>query len=385
MQTTTGATWNSQMSLPELNKKVAHLTSAHSRYDIRIFLKQCLSLADAGYSVSLVVADGKGDERHRGVSIYDVGASKGRFDRMHNAVRRVFLKAAGLNADIYHLHDPELIPIGLKLKKLGKRVIFDSHEDASADILSKPYIIRPARHLISRLLAAYEARACSRFDVVVAATPHIRDKFLPINPLTVDVNNFPILDEFATGADWSRKRRQVCYVGGIEASRGVREMVSAMSEIQSDARLQLAGRFNEAGLDAEVRTYAGWSRVDALGYLCRTSVRDLLWRSVAGLLIFHPTPNHIDAQPNKMFEYMSAGIPIIASNFPLWQEIIEENRCGLCVAPMNPVAIAVAIDFVMGDPNVAMQMGQNGQRAVEDLYNWSIEVKKLLALYERFF
>jgi len=103
--------------------KVSHLTSVHSRTDTRIFLKECISLAKHGYDVSLLVADGKGDDKKSGVAIYDVGASKGRLDRMRHAPSRLLKKALQLDADVYHLHDPELLLIGLKLKKRGKVVI----------------------------------------------------------------------------------------------------------------------------------------------------------------------------------------------------------------------------------------------------------------------
>jgi glycosyltransferase involved in cell wall biosynthesis len=93
-------------------------------------------------------------------------------------------------------------------------------------------------------------------------------------------------------------------------------------------------------------------------------------------------PNHIDAQPNKMFEYMSAGLPLIASDFPLWREIVEGNDCGVCVDPADPAAIAEAIDRLVENPDLARRMGENGQRAVHERYNWAIEEKKLLALYD---
>ena len=127
----------------------------------------------------------------------------------------------------------------------------------------------------------------------------------------------------------------------------------------------------------------GWQRVNALGFLDRAGVRDVLGRSMAGLVTFHPAPNHIDAQPNKMFEYMSAGIPVIASDFPLWREIIAGNDCGLLVDPVNPAAIAEAIDTRVNNPDMAQRMGENGRRAVEARYNWGIEEQKLLAFYEQ--
>lgn len=363
--------------------KITHLTSAHPRYDTRIFLKMCSSLAaNENYHVSLVVADGKGDESKNGVDIVDVGAKTGgRFSRMTKTVRRVYDKAKSLSSDIYHLHDPELLPVGLKLKKAGKKVIFDAHEDLPEQILVKSYINKSVRVIMSKLADVYETYACQKFDYIVAATPYIRDKFLKINHNSIDINNFPIIEELTNTVSWEEKKNEICYIGSISRIRGIVEIIKAM-EFTESTRLNLAGKFAEKSVEAEVKAMEGWQCVNELGFLDREGVADVMAYTKAGIVTFYPLPNHIDAQPNKMFEYMSAGLPIITSSFPLWREIVEGNKCGICVDPLNPQEIANAIEYMLTHDKEAEQMGINGRGAVINKYNWAMEEKKLLNVYK---
>lgn len=363
--------------------KVSHLSSAHTRYDIRIFLKMCTSLAkNENYKVSLVIADGKGDETKNNVNIVDVGAKTGgRITRMTKTVKKVFEKAVELDSDIYHLHDPELIPIGLKLKKLGKKVIFDAHEDLPKQLLNKPYLNKFNKFMLSKTFELYEKFSCKKFDYIITATSSIKNKFILINSSTMDINNYPLLDELFIPTNWNEKENQVCYVGGINQMRGIKELVSAFDYLDNTI-LNLVGEFITEELHSEIKNKKSYNKINEFGYLNRKEVAKVISLSKAGIVTFHPYPNHIDSQPNKMFEYMSAGLPIISSNFPLWKEIVEGNNCGLCVDPLNPKEIAKAIKYIITHTEEAKKMGENSKRAVEQKYNWDIEEDKLFNIYK---
>lgn len=369
----------------ELNFRVVHLSTAHGRFDTRIFFKECVTLAAQGYEVSLIIADGLGDDRKANVNIIDIGPSGGRINRILNAPKRAFPVALSLDARVYHLHDPELLPVGIKLVNAGKIVVFDAHEDVPKQLLNKPYLNYPARWLLSKGFSIFERWSCRKLSFVVSATPFIRDKFLGMNIPTVDVNNFPLIEELATSQiNWLDKEKKICYVGGIGRIRGILEMVEAMNLVKSDVRLQLGGNFSEPEVEASARAHRGWHKIDELGWLGRGGVREVMCKSMAGLVVLHPVENYIDALPVKMFEYMAAGIPVIASNFPLWQNIVEGSKCGVCVNPLNPKEIAEAIDRIVNNPIEAERMGRNGREAVERHFNWDIEKKKLINMYENF-
>ncbi len=363
-------------------EKIVHMTSVHPRHDIRIFLKQCRSLSKEGYSVTLIVADGKGDETRDGVSIIDAGATiGGRLSRMLGTTKRVYAEALKIDADLYHLHDPELLPVALKLKLKGKKVIFDSHEDYPGDINTKAYIRPFFRKIISKTFYVFETFVCTRLDHVVAATPGIEEKFRRDGCKSTAINNYPLLEELSELLPWDPNKKQVCYIGAMTSIRGLPELVTAMQQVKTGTQLALAGEFIDAATEELCTESGGWKFVDNLGFVSRDRVREVMGASIAGIVTFLPAPNHIDAQPNKMFEYMSAGIPIIASHFPLWRSIIESNNCGICVDPSSPSEIATAIDYCATNPEEARIMGERGRSAVLDTYNWDSQVGSLVTVY----
>ena len=363
-------------------KNICHITTVHSRFDTRIFLKECISLTKL-YKVFLIVADGLGDEVKNNVRIYDIGLRQSsRLKRARIDSRKAFKKAVKLNCDLYHFHDPELIKIGVKLKNLNYNVIYDVHEDLPKQIYGKHYLKNWMKPVVSNFVKYQEDNAAKKFDFVITATVSIKNRFLKINKNSFDINNYPILNELSNDIPWSKKNQEICYVGGIARIRGVLEIIKSLKN--KNVKLNLAGKFNSVKFEIECKNALEWNRVNFLGFLDRTGVKNVYENSKLGMVTLYPIINYLDALPVKMFEYMSAGIPVVSSNFPLWKEIVEGNNCGLTVDPKDPKEISSAIEKLLSNDKLAEKMGQNGKKAVFEKYNWGIEEKKLLTIYKEF-
>lgn len=370
------------------NPKIVHLTTVHPRNDTRIYIKQVATLFAAMPScVGLVVADGLGNSLLANKpAIYDLGSLPvSRFKRALLGNFRAFRFLRQLRPKLVHFHDPELIPLGLLLRLLGFAVIYDVHEDVPRQTMSKYWIPVLLRWPVAVITAGMEWLAGLFFNGVVPATPTIAARF-PKDKTTL-VQNFPIQSELVLTdpTPYLTRPFSFAYVGGVADIRGGIEMVKALECLQDipEACLEMAGGISPLDFSTQLRHLDGWHRVRYRGVVGRQEVAKILGSARAGLVLFHPMPNHIDAQPNKMFEYMSAGLPIIASDFPLWREIVTGCGCGLLVDPMSPHAIAEALRWVINHPRESEEMGKKGQEAVKSIYNWEREADRLLGLYRR--
>jgi glycosyltransferase involved in cell wall biosynthesis len=361
--------------------KVAHLTSVHDAFDVRIFHKQCRALAAAGYDVVLIAPHDRDDVKE-GVRVRAVPVPQTRRERMTHTVVNVYRAALRENADLYHFHDPELMPVGVLLKAHGKRVIYDVHENYAATLLGKVYIPSWLRRVASIAVRACERAAAIFFDHIVVTSPLFRRPF-PAHKATL-IASYPESEIGpASVSEGPQPEYSLVYVGAVTTERGARTMVEALALLpdECNARLTIAGVFPNA-LRQELRHLPCWDKVRVAGWQSREQVRELLAAANVGLCVLHPTPNHVEAYPIKLFEYMAAGLPVIASDFPLWREFVVPNECGLVADPSSPQAIANAITWLWRNPDAAAQMGRNGRQAVADKYNWTTESARLIALYE---
>lgn len=367
---------------------VLHLTTVHGRGDTRIARREGKTLARTyPGAVGLVVADGCGCCEATGdtMGIIDVGRPPGgRAGRMILGSWRVFQVVRKTRPVVVHVHDPELVVIGLIFRISGFCVIYDVHEDFPAQIRYKHWLPKLLRTPVGGVASLVHRVVGRVFDGVVAATPAIARSFP--NERTWVVQNFPPreLAERPQHLPYTERPHGILYVGSLEAVRGAREMLVGLERVsRKDVVLDIAGRISPAALGTSLVEYPAWSRVRFHGWVSEAEVFALLDRARVGLVLFHPHPNHFEAQPTKLFEYMAAGLPVVASDFPHWRSLVKDAGSGLLVDPFDPKAIARAIDWILDHPEDAKRMGERGRVAIQECYNWDQESKKLLDLYRR--
>lgn len=269
--------------------KVVYLRSAHSRCDVSIFVQMYSSLTKKGYTVSIVVADGKGDEVKNHVNILDVGIQTGRLNRILIVIKEVYYKALSLYGGIYHLHDLELMPIGFNLKEKGKKVIFDAHEELPNQILSKPYLRSVARVALSKLYAVYKKRVCCKYEAVVTEALSIERKLLKVNSNTVNVNNFLVLNEASQDKSLSPKNSpNVLYIDDISENRGIKQLAK-FSGYCENINLSLAGRFFSSQLENELKNISELKLLTYYGFVGRTEIANLLSSAKVGMVTLFRT------------------------------------------------------------------------------------------------
>jgi glycosyltransferase involved in cell wall biosynthesis len=357
---------------------VVHLTTVHPRFDNRIFGKEIPAVAAAGFDVTAVVADGQGDNIVNGIRFVDVGRAGNRLLRMTLLPLRAFGAVRKLKPDLVHFHDPELAPVGYLLRLCGIKAIYDAHEDLPRALASRRYLKPWLKRIVATCAEIIEDFCARRMSAIVTATPHIARRFARLNRIVVDVNNYPDLQK-VPAFERRPEPRTFCYVGIISRPRSIFEMMEAARI--ADCRLLIAGRFGDPEFERTVKAHPNWKNVTFLGMLPHSGIWDVMNRSIAGLLFFHPEPNHVNALPNKLFEYMAGGLAILCSDFPDWIELAVKQGAGLAADPLDAHSIAAQMALLIENPELAETMGRRGHDIVNGRYSWESEAGKLVTLY----
>ena len=362
--------------------KVAHLTSVHHALDVRIFRKECSALSRAGHEVVLVAAHPQGG-RYDGVTLQALRLPRGRLERMTRTGFALFREALRQHADLYHVHDPELLPWAQLLRMTGRRVVFDMHENVPLALLTKAWIPAPLRRPVHLGYRAVERVLLRGLPVVFAESSY--GKHYPWVRQHVCVLNMPLAAEL-TGIHAPRHAQPtVGYLGSVAAQRGSLQTLEALGLLRArglDVRFACLGPAEPAHA-ASLRARAaelGLS-LDLPGRVpCAEGWRQLA-RCHVGLAVLQAIPNYVESYPTKLFEYMALGLPVVATGTPLYRSVVERFDCGRCVDPARPEQIADAIAWLLEHPEEARAMGARGRSAVLEHFSWEREFEKLHAFY----
>ena len=357
--------------------KIYHISTVHKRDDGRILKKECASLRKAGFDVSFVVADGKGDEEAAGVKIIDAGfTGTGRKNRFFKGTKLVQKIIQRDQPDVLHFHDPELLFLARKMAK-KHIVIYDAHEDLPKQIMSKSYIKPFLRKPMACIAGYMERRTAKQIHGVISVVDEIVERFKQYRSNTILLANYPIINAEET-IHYELKNSAIVYAGAVAQIRGVVEMAKIAKQIQEPVHIY--GPVKNEVLEEECKILSD-SFAKFYGKIDQEELFNILKKSSIGLIILHPVPNYINSSPNKLFEYMANGMAVVASDFPVWKEIINTYKCGICVNPLDVDEVANAISYLKNNPDIAVEMGKNGRKAVLEHFNWEVESKKLINFY----
>ena len=365
-----------------MSKKVCHISTAHKENDSRILLKECQSLSKAGYDVSLIINADK-DKKIYGTNI--IALDESNTSRAHRVLKKskvALQKAIDLNADIYHFHDPELINVGMALKKRGKKVIYDVHEDVPVQILAKSYLGPMwVRKIVSKVYNYYEKNKSKNFDAIIAASDELAAKFN--NKNSISVKNFAIRDVIENAEPINREDDDkfiIIYVGSITKIRGIRELIQVTELFLGKVELWILGAFESEELKEECMALEGYKYCKYFGMLPVKDVYSYIKAADLGMCTLYPTENYKESIPIKVLEYMACEKPLVLSDFEFWKNFFGD--IGKYVDPLDINSIKDGIDCFIRDKNYLETVGKKNKESFINNFSWDKEEKKLLDLYE---
>ena len=342
-------------------------------------------MADAGYQVSLI-ARTPSPQTVNGVKIIpSIGSSN------YRLLRFLLLPAVGVqallqNAEIYHLHNPDTLPIVVFLRIFGKKVIYDTHEDFSNKILIKTWIPKLLRRPLAFLVSKSESLISTIATASIATQQDVVERLnnnvlLLGNPPRVNEELYARVSKLAQEIDSQECQVRAIYIGHINRPRGLYEMVDALAIANNTThvRLWLIGPADKDDLDG-ASSRPGWKYVDYIPSMAQELAFAYVERADVGLVVIRDVGGYASTEPNKLYEYMMFGKPFIVSAFDEWRSKLADIDAGWFVKPGSADEIANVLRKISENGEAAMKKGASGKEFTKS-YNWETESQKLLELY----
>lgn len=362
------------------------MCSGHTVDDMRVFQRACTALAAAGYDVHLIA---QGSEtapfQSSGVTIHPLAKNRSRRERLARRVEVAKL-ASRLRPDLLHVHEPELLGPTISYAQ-GRPVVWDVHESFMDVLAERKWIPRWLRPIARLAWDRRERTLLRRCAGVVVVTERIAQRYRRLHRRVVVVGNYPDLSLFLGLSSPERDGRTCVFAGVLTPDRGLLQAIQALGLLNRRdlaIRLELAGPQDGNFADvllAQAQAHRIGDLVTYHGVLSKRAAIEFQNRGSIGLVPYLPVANSMASMANKLLECMALGLPVVFSDFPNYREVAGEPGAGLAVDPTQPKQIADAIECLAKDASLARRMGQAGQRAVRERFNWEIERSKLLALY----
>ncbi len=360
---------------------VVHASSVHPALDNRIHWRQCGSLAKAGFDVRHVILGDKPERGAEGVTIVSAGKRQQRLARMTVGAFRVLSSVVKQRAQIVHIHDPELILLVPFFKLFGLKVVVDLHEDPTLQIMHKNVPAGLTRVLLP-LMRLGLAASRPFVDLFVTAWTHPR---LPDKPdKVIEVHNYPGELEFQSdeAPAYASRDRLAVSIGSNHKERCFIEMTEAARLLKGSVELKIVGPLFPESLKDEYANEIEEAGVNLTGRKEHQDVEKILNSARVGLCLLYPTPQYKLAEPTKLFEYLSVGLPVVGADMGPTAEVLRRHDCGILVDPKDPKAIAEAIQRICDDESLADTFSKNALQAAAS-YTWERQVEGLVVAYHR--
>lgn len=363
---------------------IAHFTSVHVPTDTRIFHRQLRSLCQAYPSVYYFCKEEPNSDHLPELKVHILNLPKNKYARLFFSwiVCTIQLARYRKKITVVQFHDPELLFFGIMAKIMGKKVIYDKHEDVANQIHNKAWLHPLVKRVFSNLYSFLERFSAYFFDVIITVTPTIVEQ-LSFHKDVQLIRNFPIKNELriSNPRPYADRDNVVFYVGEASVERGLDKIIKGYLESKKAEELIIIGRIVPEDHLKIYQDHPKFDSIKALGQQERPVVRELINKAKIGIIMLPDRPSFRIGYPNKIFEYMSVELPIVASNLPNLKAFIQDQGCGLCVPPNNHKEIGTKLDYLLDNTDIALDMGQTGRRLVEEKYSWDNDRKKFLTIY----
>jgi glycosyltransferase involved in cell wall biosynthesis len=370
-----------RLTMERAKRIVMLANSGHRASDPRVFQKEARFLARAGFDVTLIVPHDK-DEQVEGVSILGVPRYTKGWGKLIRSPWLVYRRALTCPRDsIFHLHDSELLWIGILLKLRGRKLLYDAHEDTPRQISYQHWIPKFFRKPFAWFYYLLEKLCGWWFDAIIVAEPVIAGYF-PKSKTTL-IRNFPIFSQFPEPSHpYQSRSKKIVYVGLLSRPRGAVEMAESARLLKAGENFTMtfAGNFSPDSLRDEILSNYPVGHIPWMEF---PQMVALLMDARAGMIVAHPIERYNTNYPVKTFEYMAASLPVIASKFGESAKFLQEANAGILVDPLSPNEIADAIQWILDHPGEAAEMGKRGRKLISEKYTWEEEAKTLISLYEK--